>query len=87
MPVVRGDPAGWIGSDALERHDGDGAAAADLARPEDQAALLDGYACAARQIAPAQSTEIARWSDRRRELLRKQSSRLRVGHLDLVMLP
>ena len=54
---------------------------------EIQAALLDGHACAARQIAPAESTEIARWSDRRRELLRKRSSRLRVGHLDLLMLP
>lgn len=52
-----------------------------------QAALLDGHARAAAQIAPAQGAEIAHWADRRRELLRKRSSRLRVGHLDLLMLP
>jgi len=54
---------------------------------EIQAALLDGYVRAACQTAPAQSTEITRWSNRRRELLHKRSSRLRVGHLDLLMLP
>lgn len=49
-----------------------------------QAAVLDGYAAAATEIAPDAAARIAAWHARRRALLEAGRSALRVGHRDLL---
>jgi hypothetical protein len=52
-----------------------------------QRALLEGYVVAATAIAPEHHAAIASWAERRRALISARRSRLRVGHLDLLLLP
>ena len=52
-----------------------------------QAALLDGYAAAAKLMSPDRCDEIEDWAARRRRVIGEGRSRLRVGHLDLLFLP
>jgi hypothetical protein len=52
-----------------------------------QAALLDGYAAAARELAPGQAGEIDGWATQRRQLVEAGRSLHRVGHRDLLWLP
>ncbi|MFT4102492.1 MAG: class I SAM-dependent methyltransferase [Burkholderiaceae bacterium] len=49
--------------------------------------LLDGWAAAASEIAPAESARFARWLTRRREQLAAGRLSVRVGHEDLLALP
>ena len=54
--------------------------------PQDQAvqrALIDDWAAAARQMAPAHDTDIGEWARRRHAIVDAGRSQLRVGHLDL----
>lgn len=48
-----------------------------------QMALLEGWVEAARQIAPEAAGELNDWSLRRRRMIERGDSRLRVGHWDL----
>jgi hypothetical protein len=48
-----------------------------------QAALVDGWASAAREMAPGEAAAIAAWRRRRHAHLAAGASRLRVGHVDL----
>jgi hypothetical protein len=52
-----------------------------------QRALIEGYVVAATAIAPERHAAIASWAERRRALISARKSRLRVGHLDLLLLP
>jgi hypothetical protein len=52
-----------------------------------QAALLDGYARSATEIAPAQAAEIADWQAQRARQIEAGRSEHRVGHKDLLWLP
>ena len=52
-----------------------------------QAALLDGYAAAARALAPEQADEIDGWVAQRHKHIRAGRSMHRVGHQDLLWLP
>lgn len=52
-----------------------------------QAALLEGFAGAALELEPGQEAEIRDWTARRRGHLEAGTSRLRVGHLDLLARP
>ena len=51
--------------------------------PALQAALVDGWAAAAAEIAPGQDDALRGWARRRRALVAVGRSRLRVGHVDL----
>ena len=52
-----------------------------------QAALLDGYAAAALELAPDQAAEIDGWATQRRQHIEAARSLHRVGHRDLLWLP
>ena len=52
-----------------------------------QHALLAGYVVAATAVAPERHPAMAAWAERRRALISARKSRLRVGHLDLLLLP
>ena len=51
-----------------------------------QGQLIDGWAGAARDMAPAEAAAIAAWRDRRRAAVASGASRLAVGHGDLLAL-
>ena len=59
-----------------------GAADSDL-----QAALLEGFAGAALELEPGREAEIRDWTARRKGHLEEETSRLRVGHIDLLAEP
>ena len=52
-----------------------------------QRALLEGYVVAATATAPERYAATTAWAERRRALISSRISRLRVGHLDLLLLP
>jgi hypothetical protein len=52
-----------------------------------QRRLVDGWARAATQIAPAHADDIARWRTRRLDHIASGHSHLRVGHRDLAGWP
>lgn len=51
---------------------------------EMQTALLDGWLAAASEAGPEQVPVLERWAQRRRSLIERGSSSLRVGHADLL---
>ena len=65
-------PADWV----MEPHDRDM-----------QAALLDGWAAAAREVGQQSPAEIIAWITRRREALARGQSSIRVGHIDAFATP
>jgi hypothetical protein len=52
-----------------------------------QAALLDGWAAAAREVGHQSPTEIIAWITRRRDALARGQSSIRVGHIDVFATP
>jgi len=48
-----------------------------------QTALIDGWASAAAEVAPAEGNALRNWAQRRRAYLAEGRSSLRVGHVDL----
>lgn len=52
-----------------------------------QTAVLDGWAAAARAVAPGMAQDLRDWTRRRRDWIERGESRLTVGHQDLFAVP
>lgn len=58
-----------------------------LDETELQRQLVDGWANAAREIAPARASAVNAWRERRTALIEAKQSRITVGHVDIAGLP